>query len=344
MKIYHFALLFFIFFLGAVIKTDVSIGKLKAIENEKEEITISLSSATSDAVNYLSKTSSYGAGSINKEEVLNTFFTSLYSSLAIISDPSAQAEIEIYIPVILLCDLDGYYVYYYDEYKADDGNTYIERIWSEKVPYSYEDEYFIYRFTLTDMIYIYDKNNLLGIDEAVIESEYKEFGKNPLYSDFRTSNSGCFLFNDEEYELIRKATIMNKLEDVMAYYTSRHNLIAQRQGITYSFSFPSSKGDEWAEYIEDVNILVVFQGYPYGPDRNYTYNKIASAGANIIKKKKYYVEEKSWYYFAHREGCEKIKNNDMILEETFDTIEDCVKLGAYCCECIDHGARVPELK
>ena len=89
MKIYHFALLFLIFFLGAVIKTDVSIGKLKAIENEKEEIRTSLSSATSDAVNYLSKTGSYGGGAINKQEVLNTFFTSLYTSLGIISAPSA---------------------------------------------------------------------------------------------------------------------------------------------------------------------------------------------------------------------------------------------------------------
>jgi len=344
MKIYHFALLFLIFFLGIVIKTDISIGELKALENENDEITKSLISATSDAVNYLTKTGSYGAESINKEEVLNTLFTSLYSSLGIISDPAAQAEIEMYIPVILLCDVDGYYVYYYDEYKAGDGNTYIERTWTEKIPYSYEDKYFIYRFTLTDMAYLYDKNNMLGIDESVVVSDYKELGISPLYSDFRANNRGCILFNDEEYELIRKTTIMNKLEDVMAYYTSRHNYMANRQGITYSFSFPTGKGEEWAEYIDDVNILVVFQGYPYGPDRNYTYNKIASAGANIIKKSSYYVEEKSWYYLAHRQGCEKIKDNDLVLEETFDTIEECIRLGAYTCECIEHGARVPELK
>lgn len=344
MKVYHFALLFLIFFLGSVIKTDVSIGKLKSIENEKENITISLSSATSDAVGYLAKTGNYGTGSINKEEVLDTFFTSLYSSMGIVSDMAAQAELRLYIPVILLCDVDGYYVYYYDEYKAVDGNTYIEPMWTEKIPYIYEDDLFVYRFTLSDMVYIYDKNNLLGIEDSVVESGYKEFQKNPIYADFRANNSSCILLNDENYGLIRKTAIMNKLEEVMAYYTSRHNFIASRQGITYSFSFPSGKQEEWAEYIEDVNIVVVFQGYPYGPDRNYTYNKIASSGANIIKKFKYYVEEKSWYLLAHRQGCEKLKNNDMVLEETFDSIEECVRLGAYCCECIENGARVPELK
>ncbi len=344
MKIYHFALLFLVFFLGVVIKTDVSIGKLKSIENESIEIATSLSSATSDAVNYLSKTGSYGCGAVNKVEVLNTFFTSLYSSLGIISDISAQAEIEIYIPVILLCDVDGYYVYYYDEYKGIDGNTYVERVWTEKMPYSYEDGHFIYRFTLTDMVYVYDKKGLLGIDGAVVEGNYKEFQKSPLYTDFRIRNNSCILLHDEDYELIRKGTIINKLEEEMAYYTSRHSLIANRQGITYSFSFPTGKKDEWAEYIEDVNILVVFQGYPYGPDRDYTFNKIASAGANIVKKPRYYVEEKSWYYLAHRQGCESIAESRTLLEETFDTIEECARLGAYCCECIEHGARVPELK
>ena len=343
LKIYHFALIFLIFFIGAVIKTDISLGKLKSIENESKEITVSLSSATSDAVNYLSKTGSYGGGSIKKDEMLTTFFSSLYSSMGIISDKSAQAEIEIYIPVILLCDTDGYYVYYYDEYKAVDNNTYIERVWSEKLPYSYEDEHFIYRFTLTDMVYVYDKNNLIGT-EKVIEKDYKEFQTNPIYADFRAMYSNCILLHDADYELVKRGAIINKLEEVMGYYTSKHNYIANKQGITYSFSFPVGKQDEWAEYIDDVNIVVVFQGYPYGPDRDYTYNKIASSGANIIKNPTYYVEEKSWYYLAHREGCVKINNNDMILEETFDTIEDCVKYGAYCCECIEHGARVPDLE
>ena len=344
MKIYHFALLFLLFFLVAAVKIDISIGKLKAIENENEIITQNLVSATSDAVNYLSKTGSYGGGSINKEEVLNTFFMSLYSSMGIISDRAAQAEIEMYIPVILLCDSDGYYVYYYDEYKASDGNTYVERVWSEKMPYAYEDEYFVYRFTLTDEVYLYDKNDLLRQEDTLIQGIYKEFQTNSIYAEFRTSYSSCMLLNDENYEIIRKESIISTLEDVMSYYTSRHNFIASRQGITYTFSFPSGRQDEWATHIDDVNLLVVFQGYPYGSDRNYTHNKVASAAGNIIKKDKYLIEEKSWYKLAHKKGCEKIRESSIILDEKFDTIEECAELGAYCCECIEHGARVPNLK
>lgn len=343
MKIYHFALLFLIFFLGIVIKTDISIGRLKGIENENKQITTGLSSATSDAINYLSKTGVYGTGSINKEEVLTTFFASLYSSFGAISSPPIQAEIEMYIPIILICDQDGYYIYYYDEYKSANGNTYIEGTWTEKMPYSYEDDDFIYSFTLSDMVQVYDKKNIIKQEEVVIQSDYKEFQNNPIYADFRAEYPKSILLHDEEYELVRKGAIISKLEEVMSFYTSRHNQIAIRQGITYTFSFPYGRQDEWADYMEDVNMLVVFQGYPYGPDRNYTYNKIASAGANIIKRPRYYIEEKSWYYLAHRQGCKQMQNSTMLLEETFDTIEECVKIGAYCCECIEHGARVPEL-
>jgi hypothetical protein len=344
MRIYHFILLFLIFFIGTVIKTDISIGKLKRIEIDKKEISKSLSSATSDAINYLSKTSAYGSGTINKEEVLTTFFASLYSSLGIISNPSAQTEIEMYIPLILLCDQDGYYVYYYNQYKTDEENTYIERMWTEKMPYCYEDEYFIYRFTLSNMVYVFDKKDILNREESVIHCDYKEFQNNPSYTEFRAKYRDCILLNDENYNLVRKGAIINKLEETLSFYTSSHNHIASRQGITYTFSFPYGRQEEWADYMDDVSILVVFQGYPYGPGRDYAYNKIATAGANIVKKERYYVEEKSWYYLAHKQGCEKIESCTMLLDETFDTLEECAKLGAYCCDCIEHGARVPDLK
>ena len=344
MKIYHFALLFLLFFIGLVIKTDISIGKLKAVKYENKEMTSSLLTATSDAVNYLSKTQAYGRETINKDKVISTFFSSLYSSLGIISDKTAREEMEMYIPIILICDIDGYYVYYYDEYKSSDGNTYIERRWTEKMPYSYEDDCFIYRFTLTDTLYLYDKNHILNRDEAVIVCNYKEFQTGEIYEDFRKGYKDNMLLHDEAYELIRKESILSKLEDTMAYYTSRHNFIAKSQGITYTFSFPAGRQEEWGEFIDDVNIMVVFQGYPYGQDRSYMYNKVALSAAKIIKKPLYYVEEKSWYYLAHMEGCQKINENSILLEETFDTIEECARLGAYCCECIEHGVRVPELR
>jgi len=343
MKVYHFALLFLIFFLAAVLKTDISIGKLKAIENEKAELTRKLNSATADAAEYLATSGVYGGNLIKRDELITVFFTSFYSSLSIISDANAQAEIEMYIPVILLCDYDGYYVYYYDKYIAEDGYTYSKRLWSEKMPYYYKDDFFVYRFTLSDKVYIYDANNILGLPDDIIEVDYHEFRHDDRYENFKMHHGDHFLFDDEKYELIKKGAIINQLEKVLSYYTSKHNAIARLNGITYNFSFPAGAADEWASYMDDLNILVVFQGYPYGGDRDYTFNKVAAAGGNIIRKPVYYVEKKGWYYLAHKKGCPKPESSMTLLDETFDSIRDCAKIGAYCHECIEYGARVPTL-
>lgn len=344
MKIHNFALIFIIFFLAAVIRTDITIGKLKSIENEREELTASLDSAAMDAANFLAQTGTYGTNSINKDEVIATFLTSLYSSLGIISDQAAQTELEMYMPVMLLCDSDGYYVYYYDEYKGNDGYTYTARRWSEKMPYFYKDNDFIYRFTLMDTLDLYDRNDLLLTSEDVLTINYHEIQKGDEYKEFRSKNKNSILLNDEAYNLVKKGAIISQLEKTLACFTSMHNEIARKNGITYNFSFPSGDEKEWGNYMDDVNLLVVFQGYPYGAGRNYTYNKIASAGANLIRKPIYYIEKKSWYYLAHRAGCPKLTESTSVLEETFDSLEECAKYGAYCCDCIDHGARVPDIK
>ena len=343
MKAYHLVLLFLVFFLAAVIKTDMNIGRLRTIEQEKEELTVNLDSAAWDAVNQLSLTGVYGKNHIRKNEVVKDFFSSLYSSMGIMYRPDAMKMVDIYIPVILLCDTDGYYIYYYDKYKTPDGTTDTKRIWTEKMPYYYKDENFVYLFTLTNKITIYDRNNLLSTDKKVFEINYKDLQTSQDYEGFRAGHSDSFLLDNETFELVRKQAIINQLEKVMAYYTNKHNEIARQNGITYQFSFPAGQ-EEWGTYVDDVGLLVVFQGYPYTGDQNYTFNKIASCGANVVRKAVYYVEKKGWYYLVHKAGCPKLKDNPNVLSEPFDHIEECIKMGAYCDDCMEHGARAPEIK
>ncbi len=345
MKIHHFALLFLIFFFAVVIKTDIKVGRMEEIADEKKALNESLYTACADAIEQLAVAGIYGMNSIQKDEVINTFYTSLYSNLGIISDKNVQAEIEMYIPVILLCDMDGFYLYYSDDYKDKEGNTFVKRIWSEKMPYYYQDNYFLYRFSLNDTVSIYDRKNLLKDSiPNILLMDYHESQTDANFEEFRSTNSSCMMLDDETFHLTKKLTMINQLEEVLSYYTNQHNHIAQQNGITYHFSFPHGSEEEWAQYLDDISMVVIFQGYPYGADKNYTFNKIACAGANIIKKPVYYVEEKSWYKLVHKAGCPKLMNNTMIMEETFDSIEECANIGAFCDDCIEHGPRAPEIR
>jgi hypothetical protein len=345
MKLYHMSIIFLIFFITVVIKTDLNIGKMEQMEQEKAVLTESLYTAVSDAIRSVSDSGRYGGNSINKKELIDTFFSSLYSSLGILSDRNKQIELELCIPVILLCDYDGFYIYYYDEYKDRYGNSDTKRIWSEKVPYYYQDEDFIYRFTLTDIIGIYDVNKrFTNAPQKLFEIDYHEVQTEELYRSYRLNHANSFLLKDEAYKLTKKTAIITQLEQILSYYTFEHNSIARQNGISYRFSFPPGQGEEWTRYMDDVNILVVFQGYPYGADGDDTFNKIASSGANILKRPVYYIEKKSWYQLAHKEDCEKLKGNTNVLEEPVDSLQECAKLGAYFDDCIKHYPRAPELK
>jgi hypothetical protein len=242
--------------------------------------------------------------------------------------------LNLYVPVITITEEDGFCVFYSDQYTGSDGYTYVTKRWSEKLPYYYEDNDFIYSFTLGDIVTLYDKNNILGgnSDQTVYTLDYHDIQTDSSFTSFRTLRSDSMLLYDTVFEEIRKSTIISCLEESMTYYTSQHNLIAGNYGITYNFSLPVMSDDEWASGIDDVSMFVVFQGYPYGNLIGESYNKVASAGAKVSKSNMYYIEQKGWYLIYHKETCSELLKDGVILQDEpyYDSL-DCVKQGCYAC-------------
>ena len=50
-------------------------------------------------------------------------------------------------------------------------------------------------------------------------------------------------------------------------------------------SLPLIEYEEWYRTIQDISMLVLFQGYPYGNSITGTYNRVAIGGARIAKRK-----------------------------------------------------------
>jgi hypothetical protein len=283
---------------------------------------------------------------INKELAVKSFFMSIDSSFGVLSDKDSQDKLNLYIPVITVTVNDGFYVFFSDNFIGADGYTYIARRWTEKFPYFYEDADLIYGFTLGDKVSILDKNNLLGGGiQKIYQMDYHDFQTEDAFAAYRSARPNSILLNDESYSLVKKGSIINSLERKMAYYTSRHNRIAAQYGITYNFALPQMEEEEWAPYLDDIGIFVVFQGYPYGSEVGETYNRVASAGAKLSKNQVYYIEQKGWYLIYHRVGCPELSKPDIILKEEpyYDPL-DCVKQGCYQCPVCssDNGVYAPE--
>jgi len=346
MKLYHYAILFAIIALTLFVIADVKTDNFGAISDEKKILDQSFHRAVDDAVLHLVESDGIEGLKVNKERSVEDFFLSLYAAMGITNNPEKQELIKNYIPVITITSEDGYYMYYSDEYKGSDNYTYYSKRWSEKLPYYYEDDDFIYGFTLTDTLTIYDKNGILdnSREQIIFTLDYHDLKSDEKYSNFRSKRSNSFLLNDESYYLVRKESIITCIEDSLAYYCDQHNYIAQQFGITYNFAMPVVDKSEWTQSIDTPSMIVIFQGYPFRNGVDGTYNRFVIAGSGIKKKEMYLLEQKEWYYLYHKDNCSELKkDNSIILSETYDEVIDCVNEGAYACPlCISSGVYAPE--
>ena len=314
MKAYQFALIFLVLVISVTVLCDIKSESMNTVIEKKKQIDKNLDKAIDDGVTNLVEVDSSNNVIISKHTAAEGFFASLYSSFGVLSDSISQEKLMLYIPVITVTMEEGYYIFYSDEYTGADGYTYTAKRWSEKFPYSYEDEDFIYGFTLGDTATLYDKNGLLGETGDVTRLDYHDMQTKEEYVAFRTAKPDSILLNDEAYALVRKGAIISCVEESMAYYTCRHNKIAEQNGITYNFSLPVMSEDDWAPYLDEVSMFVVFQGYPIGLGEGETYNRVASAGAKVSKNKVYYLEQKGWYLLYHDPDCPELDNNSSLLE------------------------------
>ena len=343
MRIHNYVIIFVVIAIGTFVVLDIKVNSMEAVVRSKAQIERNIITAIDDGMRSLIQTDDSNKLEINKEAGIYSFFASLYSSFGITDDRNSIMKFNQYVPVITIIMEDGYYIFYSDEYQGSDGYMNVSKRWTEKMPYFYEDENFIYRFTLGEVVTLYDKRDSLGggLSQNVYCMDYRDIQGKEEYLEFRNNNPGSILLSDEAFHIERKGAIIRSIETSMAYYTSHHNRIAQQYGITYNFSLPVMREEEWASYLDDVSMFVVFQGYPYGDEVGEVYNRVLSSGAKISKKRLFILEQIGWYYVYHREDCPELEKGGILLfEEPLYDLESCASKGAYACPLCNEEAGV----
>lgn len=315
MKLTNLAIIFFVIELTLITILDIRINNLSAVSNRRIEYDKELDSAIEDGVMNLVEVDSKRNLVLNKEVAVNQFYESLFANFGVIGNGQAENKLKGYIPVILITDTDGFYINYSDTYVSN-GETLLGQKWTEKMPYAYQDGNLIYSFTLGTYVTLYNKST-----NAIYEGEYKD-----LAAQFPES----IMTNVETFDTIRRNTIIGAIEQSMNYYINLYNKIASQYGITYQFWLPQIEKTDWYRTIDDISMLVVFQGYPYTPASMDTYNRYALGGARITKSKVYYITEENGLKYYHKAECPHVNISGI----AYYTKEECALEGAYpCLEC-----------
>jgi hypothetical protein len=344
MKLSHLTLLFVAIFITIIVMSDIRTDNLTAAAEVRSDMDFYMDQAMESAVETLKLTENDSIEISNLDRTADCFFSSMYASLGILPDPVAQERLRAYVPAIVITMDNGYYIMYNDEYTRNDGHVYITRRWTELIPYQFQDNDFIYRFTFGSNVSLYDKNNVLGSagSERLYKTTIEELRTGKSYAEFRSDLSSSFLLSQELYPKVRQQTVVDCLESDISWYVSKHNEIASSYGITYHFGLPATDESDWEQTVEGIGIIVVFQGMPLKEGSDRIYNRVAFSGAGIRKDNLFYIEQKSWYYIYHRAGCPLLEGNLNIREEHYYSVEECSKLGCYACPvCDPAGVHVP---
>lgn len=249
---------------------------------------------------------------VSKEKAINAFMNTLFANFKALGK-TEQDILMSHVPVVILVNYDGYYVYSMNEYINADNEKEQKMAWKPIKPYTYESKGFVYLFTLDDYVKVYDTKNNKFFEGAA--NELKHIVSAPLLQDY------------VKFETIRKNVIIEAIKSDVNNAINHHNTYAAKFGISYRFSPPSISNDDWQRNIEDVGFLAFFQGLPIGLGGE-RFNTFALGGARIVRNQHYYIQQDpNGLFYYHREQCTSLTEKDKI----YDSREECALKGAFPC-------------
>lgn len=203
---------------------------------------------------------------MNREAAIEAFYHTLYLNFGIADDPIAQGVLRRYIPAVAIVGYDGFYVYAEEEWIDSGNQTIMGTAWGLKKPYVYSDTAGnSFSFTLDEQVLAY----------AAGTHSWQEGLRSEL------SAAAIPLLSDESlFNLVRQSTIVQALQDELAYRINQHNEAALRSGVSYTFTLPSIPLEDWHNSIQDVGVIAFLQGIPMGSK---VYNSYAFGGSRVVK-------------------------------------------------------------
>lgn len=314
MKLMDLVIVFVLITFPFLLVSESRTNNLEEIAYQKMIMNHIIDTAVEDGVANLIERGEGNTLRISKEKCVDTFLYGLYLNFGIVDDPFAKAKITGYIPVIVIVDRDGLYLYSNETYKDNEGYSCSEPLWQPKITFAYTKGQYVYGFTIDDHVSVYDR-----LSGFFYEGRQK---------DLKSEVPAELLQDDLLFDQVRRRTIIETLQREVIAAINQHNEVARQYGITYQFALPVIEEEDWEQTIDDVGMLAFIQGMPIGIGSAY-YNQFALGGAKLIKTERYYiqVDSSNGLSYYHREKCSLLTDKS----KSFAHQSECALKGAFPC-------------
>ena len=335
----HFILLFSLIFLFVWSSLFVKQKSYEMAMDTKIRLDEALLTSVNSAASTLSE--AYTAkGNSALKQASDTFFQSLYVCLETEGDKVKEQELNLYIPAVVMVDMDGFYICFLEQVSSVDGPI-LQHVWSECQPYYYEDAAFLYRFGLDDVVYTVEKETGM-----LLQTSYEEVMSDSMLQTYYAA--GDVFATAESYREKKLYAIRTSITESLSEILVSHNGIAGQYGLDIWFRMPDFL-QTFTPAMEQPSILAVFQGWPLSADGTLLYNNCANASSYIKKEQRYLLElpaqtGNSAFSVFHKGTCTYAGTYGLL--QSFEVTKgDAVsEYGAYACpHCFQYWEAVPLL-
>lgn len=268
MKFTDLSLVFLLFAVTVFTGLDVRIRLIDQTMRITERYDQIIDTAAVDALRNTVEEDNYGRKVfVNKDATMERFLEELYLSFDIYENNVSQEVFREYLPVVLLVEMDGFYVNTYRDADNPVGSKCRERSFGEKQYFRTEEGAWEIYFSFADYISLVNKSSgriLEGTPDAVSKQL-------PLN----------FLQDRKRYEERKKRTVIEAIREQLEQEVNANPKL-DKTDIQYRFSFPYIDYEEWYQSVRDVSLLAFFQGLPMGVGDK-TYNRFVFSGSRLEK-------------------------------------------------------------
>lgn len=319
----QFVIIYAIVFLGLIMGVMMKQYRNRVVIDERARLEDAFLNASDSAAEELA----LGIDTDLESTLMNTsdlFFHSLVANLNLYKDEDMENEINLYVPILAVTMDDGFYLCILERVN-EGGEVLLKRRWTECIPYSYEDANYIYRFSTSGKVTVYDK---LMLKEY--RTTFDEVDNSPVLS-AQFASSAVFA-SEDNFNAIKYASIVSSVEKRVTLAMNTQAYIAGDLGMNIAYACPS-----FLDVLpEDAagTFLAIYQGLPSKANVSYTYNGVKAA--SFVKEKQlYYVADPvgtAYYRLAHKAGCAHLTGSE---RERIDRETAIHVYGAYGCpDCI----------
>ena len=347
MKVEQYVLVFFLLVFSTFVTFYFKIDSLKAVDNTKVEYNRNCDAAADAAVDKLIDSVDDNTTQINLDACVSNFYHSMFASFNLLDSSVGQENLEMYVPVILVTDTNGFYINYHSR-SSSTGDT--KRQWTQRMPYTYSGSVkssddslaktyrYVVNLSLEDTVTLavqvdnhwvsYTANwNALNSVASVSTRQYTLGEREGFIECVQLLSKNGFLKDEGAFKSFKLSAIQYQISKKMAYYVNHHNEVAQARGINYKFSLPVSATDSIAQTIASVSVLAVIQGLPYTNGSEDTFSRFSVSGSKLTKNSHYCITEENGVKYYHRDSC--LKYSKSLVQ--YDSRSACAKLGAWPC-------------